>query len=475
MMAHDNRTSVKTTVIIPVYNTEGYLPACLDSVLAQTQREIEVILVDDGSTDGSLAIERAYAKRDPRVRVLQQPNLRQGTARNRGLSEARGEFVYFMDSDDLIVPEHFETCYNACQADNLDFVTFDTAGFREDPNIERPELFREVSDRCQVTSGDIVDGVTFWLNNHVPWICWLEYFRRSFLLENNLQFVERIYFEDNDWIARVYLAAKRLRYLPQKLHRYRDRPGSNVHSGFSEALAWSCFDVFDITTSIRDREIEQGANAGRLRIIEDVINGMSLRFREFAELDANDALLARLLEFKRMLADACEDESIPLETRQMHLCTLLNVEIGLAKWRHCDFDVPVQSIKSVLLPNLPATSEAKRVGLYGTGTACNLLLHAWDVSDREIVFLETKASPGQTYSWQPKTETLSPLTNNAAIDCQPVHSIDDVMSLDLDAIVITSKKYAESMRQAVDERAHGAIPVYVLTRHILALKAFVEE
>ena len=159
-------SAIKTSVIIPVYNTEEWLPACLDSVLAQTQSEIEVILVDDGSTDRSLDIERTYAQRDARVRVLLQQNLRQGTARNRGLAEARGEFVYFMDSDDLIVPELFEVCYRACTEDDLDFVTFDTAGFRDDPEIEQPELFSEVRDRSGIVGADIVDGVSFWTAYH---------------------------------------------------------------------------------------------------------------------------------------------------------------------------------------------------------------------------------------------------------------------------------------------------------------------
>ena len=97
------KSTCKTSVIIPVYNTEDYLEECLDSVLAQTQREIEVILVDDGSTDSCPEIEHRYAERDPRVRVIMQENQRQGAARNRGLEQARGKYVYFMDSDDLII------------------------------------------------------------------------------------------------------------------------------------------------------------------------------------------------------------------------------------------------------------------------------------------------------------------------------------------------------------------------------------
>ncbi len=91
---------VKISVVIPVYNQEPFLAECLDSVLSQTLRDIEVICVDDGSTDGSGRILDAYAARDSRVRVIRQENSGAGPARNRGIDESRGEFVAFMDPDD---------------------------------------------------------------------------------------------------------------------------------------------------------------------------------------------------------------------------------------------------------------------------------------------------------------------------------------------------------------------------------------
>ena len=96
---------IKTSVIIPIYNTAEYLEECIDSVLAQTQKENEIFLVDDGSTDGSLEIIDRYAARYPFVHKLTQEHAYQGTARNRGLALAQGEYVYFMDSDDAVLPE----------------------------------------------------------------------------------------------------------------------------------------------------------------------------------------------------------------------------------------------------------------------------------------------------------------------------------------------------------------------------------
>ena len=94
---------IKVSVIIPVYNTENYLRECLDSVLAQTLREIEVICVDDGSTDNSLNILKEYQNKDTRIVVLTQENRSAGAARNYGLSIAKGKYLSFLDSDDFLI------------------------------------------------------------------------------------------------------------------------------------------------------------------------------------------------------------------------------------------------------------------------------------------------------------------------------------------------------------------------------------
>ena len=97
-----------TTFIVPIYNAERYLSACLDSLLAQTAKELQIILVDDGSTDGSLAIAKSYTVRDPRVELYRQPHAGQSAARNLGLKHAHGEYVAFVDADDTIAPDWCE-------------------------------------------------------------------------------------------------------------------------------------------------------------------------------------------------------------------------------------------------------------------------------------------------------------------------------------------------------------------------------
>lgn len=107
----------KVSVVLPVYNVEKYLEKCLDSVIHQTLRDIEIICVDDGSTDGSGAILEAYQAKDSRIRVLHQQNQFAGAARNRGLEEASGKYVIFWDSDDYFEKTALEKLYRKCEAD----------------------------------------------------------------------------------------------------------------------------------------------------------------------------------------------------------------------------------------------------------------------------------------------------------------------------------------------------------------------
>ena len=118
------------SVVIPVYNTAQYLGRCLDSVLASTYQDFEILLIDDGSTDGSLAVCQAYAGKDGRVRVTSQRNQGVSSARNRGIAQSRGEWVVFVDSDDTISPEFLGLAARA-EYQNCDLVIFDCAWTRQ--------------------------------------------------------------------------------------------------------------------------------------------------------------------------------------------------------------------------------------------------------------------------------------------------------------------------------------------------------
>ena len=108
------------SIIVPIYNAETYLAACIESLIAQTKKELEIILVDDESTDSCLTIAQNYAKKDPRIIVLQQPHAGQSVARNLGLKHAKGEYISFVDADDRLAPDWCEKHLNAIK--DVDYV-----------------------------------------------------------------------------------------------------------------------------------------------------------------------------------------------------------------------------------------------------------------------------------------------------------------------------------------------------------------
>ena len=120
----DQSIMVKVSVIIPVYNVEPYLKQCMDSVVGQTLKEIEIICVDDGSTDGSLDILREYAAEDNRIQIIEQKNAGAGAARNNGMRHATGKYLSFLDSDDFFEPRMLEKAYDLAEKDQADFVAY---------------------------------------------------------------------------------------------------------------------------------------------------------------------------------------------------------------------------------------------------------------------------------------------------------------------------------------------------------------
>ena len=111
---------IKVSVVIPVYNTEKYVREAVESIMNQTVRELEIIIINDGSTDNSLQVVEELAAADSRIQVYSQTNQGLSMARNAGITHAHGRYIYFMDSDDLLEKDAMELCYNKCEEKELD-------------------------------------------------------------------------------------------------------------------------------------------------------------------------------------------------------------------------------------------------------------------------------------------------------------------------------------------------------------------
>ncbi len=429
---------IKTSVIIPVYNTVEYLGECLDSVLAQTQKELEIILVDDGSTDGSLELAREYADTHENIILLRQEHQFQGTARNRGLAAARGAYIYFMDSDDLIRPELFVRCYEVCERDGLDFAMFDSEGFVYDTADTSLAVPDDIWDRRTMGIRDgLYSGPEFWNDFYrkhgVLYVCWLLYIRRSYLEERHILYEERTYFEDNDWMLRMYLHARRIRYIPEQLHLHRWRRGSNMLSGFTADLMKGCFRMHTVLIRLLTEETDPE----KRRMIEDVLLLNIRRFSRLAEVPDTAEYEAPLFDFLRDCAERADRKETPEEERVIHMAVLSRALRAAEAWKGSfDFsDIRLDPDAALADP------RSKRVVIYGAGkmgTAYYELLRIFrDTAEKTVVFADSGRA-GDTVRGCP---CIAP---------------EEIGAFSPDEIVIGSTKYAEEMKETLARSYTGA-------------------
>ena len=224
-------TTPKVSVIIPVYNTEKYLRQCLDSVVNQTLIDIEIICVDDGSTDGSLAILQEYASQDSRIKVLTQKNLYAGVARNNGLKAASGKYVFFLDSDDYCNTDLLMLAVD--KADNLeaDIVVFnhyrvdEVTGAKE----KKEDISRGLLSAKKITFSrkDVPDRIMS-IINPVPWN---KLIRRELIEKNSLHFEALSSTNDITFSALCAACASKIAYIDKPLVYYRVNLSSSITSG----------------------------------------------------------------------------------------------------------------------------------------------------------------------------------------------------------------------------------------------------
>lgn len=208
------------SIIIPVYNVEAYLRRCVDSVLAQTHRELEVLLVDDGSPDGCGKICDGYAAADSRVKVIHKANGGLSSARNAGIEQAGGDYVAFVDSDDTVAPGMIAALLAALERDNADIAVCGFVKVGEDlqplgkPNAYGPALLTGEEAMEKLYTNDYIYFTT---------VC-NKLFRSS--LFEKIRFPEGKLFEDGYVAFRCYLACGWICCLPDALYFYLTRQGS---------------------------------------------------------------------------------------------------------------------------------------------------------------------------------------------------------------------------------------------------------
>lgn len=251
------------SVIVPVYNIELYLTQCLDSILSQTYKTIEVILVDDGSSDRCPEICDTYALKDSRIKVIHKKNGGLSDARNAGLNLAKGKYVIFVDSDDYWAgPEVLATLVKVFDdnQDSIDFVNFNCRYFYQSDGSLKPwplypDAVVQGKNAQEVISALVRNGI-------FPMSAWMKLIKRKFLEENHIRFIEGTVAEDIPWFLEILSKSCNFRFVNLYAYVYRKQVIGALSSSFSakkyhDLFLILCEETAKIQANYADSELKK--------------------------------------------------------------------------------------------------------------------------------------------------------------------------------------------------------------------------
>lgn len=225
------------SIILPVFNAERFLPQCLDSILRQTYQKWELIAVDDGSKDGSMEILKSYEKRDNRIHIISKENEGVSLARNVALEQSHGDYIYFVDSDDIVMPEALMILVKAMECSHATFVKSDFMPIDEQGSqvfINKKQVLRRRYD------GRVMDSEKFYkkilMEENFLWTC---LFRKDIIVKNHIQFIPHCrLMEDAVFVADYLLYSDRNVYKDACVYGYRKYEGtvSAVNKDYTEDM-----------------------------------------------------------------------------------------------------------------------------------------------------------------------------------------------------------------------------------------------
>ncbi len=217
----------KVSVIIPCYNVEKYLKQCLDSVVNQTLQDIEIICINDGSTDSTLSILREYENVDNRIKVISKHNSGYGASMNIGLETAKGKYIGIVESDDFVELNMFETLYNEAEVNGLDVVRSNF--YLYNSKLDKNDKLDQTWVKHNEIYAPVDEGTPFFQQPSI----WANLYNREFLNLNNIRFLETpgASYQDVSFTFKVYACAKRFKMIENAFLHYRiDNANSSINS-----------------------------------------------------------------------------------------------------------------------------------------------------------------------------------------------------------------------------------------------------
>lgn len=229
------KNRIDISIIVPIYNAEKYLNRCIDSLINQTKKELEIILINDGSTDDSEKIIKSY--NDDRIKYFSNKNQGIGKTRNFGINKANGKYIMFCDSDDYYEKNACEEFYKKAEKDNLDLIICDFFVENDEGNMEEERLIDFPNTNLEKSPNLIKDI------NLAPWN---KFYKKELIKTNKLKFVENLKYEDAPFVAEALGYAKKIGKINKCLNHYI------VHESSETTIRdKKCFDIIPIIDKIR--------------------------------------------------------------------------------------------------------------------------------------------------------------------------------------------------------------------------------
>lgn len=450
---------IKVSVIIPAYNVEKYISQAIESCLCQTLDDLEIIVVNDGSTDKTEHVIEKYINTNHNVVYIKTENQGLSMARNTGMKVARGEYIYFLDADDWIEAECLEVCCKEMDEYRLDYVTFDSV--REYENVQgvivKSERITQIFNTSSIYTGTDMMKLYCKKGSVFPAV-WINLYRTSFLLDNGISFMPHIFYEDNPFHFEVLRKCSRCKYIPLFLHHYRIRDNSIMTSVFHIKKAESIFQLADfflenLRSITENREYWKVFVANRINgLFRHNMNKLSMEeirnIKTYEEciLRKKKELISKIREL--YYTGSCTDTDI----RNFYLM-LEGIMFSLDCFNE-DMEKLYEEVleenrkraKKIMLA-FPLDQKNKTVGIYGSGINADYILNIYEeligTIKAKLYFIDTNISTG--------TETHN------GID---IINVKDLERYDIDDIVILSYLYEQEMYETIVQTYKNKYPIY---------------
>lgn len=294
------------SVIMPIYNVEAFLKCAIDSVLHQDYENLEIILVDDGSTDNSGNICDEYAKKDNRIQVIHKNNGGLSSARNAGLDVFKGKYVYFIDSDDFIAPNAISSALTAMKEDHSDLVIFNYYYVDESNNVMKRELDNNIKPIWSIDDfWNYISDVSNTELSIASVVAWNKLYKREIF--ESLRYLEGRINEDSFIITDIIRQVSKISYINEPLYYYRTRSGSIMSSRGTKGITDSTLSLIKRCKYFNEFKYDELLASHFRTIVSDYLNIKKhkkelteTQLKDLKVIDSKIKYLYQLLKYKKL-------------------------------------------------------------------------------------------------------------------------------------------------------------------------------